>query len=256
MKKIILTLAALLSVAAFGQTQPAWKLVWQEDFNGKTLDASRWSVIDRGSAHWNRYMSSQKDLVTFENGNVVLAGRVNTDKADTSRYVTGGIYTKDKYSFLYGRIEIRARLGSAQGAWPAFWLLPQSDNWPDGGEIDLMEHLNFDDFVYQTAHSSYTVELGIKDIPKQYGTAKIDRDGYNVYCFEWYPDRLVWLINGQPTFIYPKIETDKPGQFPFTEPFYILLDQQLGGPGTWVGEINEAQLPVKMWIDWVKVYQL
>lgn len=250
----MLAILSLATISTFAQTHPKWKLVWQENFNAKALDTSIWSVIPRGTADWQRYMSPQKDLITFENGNIVLSGRINTDKSDTSRYLTGGIYSKDKYSFLYGRIEIRAKLGSAQGAWPAFWL--HGDKWPDDGEVDIMEHLNFDDFIYQTSHSIYTVKLGIKDNPRQGGTGKILLDQYNVYTLEWYPDRLVWLINGQATFIYPRIETDKEGQWPYTKPLYIILDQQLGGPGTWVGEIDDAQLPVKMWIDWVKVYQL
>lgn len=257
MKKLLCLIMLVAGItAATAQTQPKWKLVWEDNFNKKSLDESKWSVIPRGPSHWNRFMSPEKDLITFEKGNVVLAGRVNADKAkDTSRYVTGGIFTKDKYTFKYGRVEIRAKLGSAQGAWPAFWMLPNDQPWPYGGEIDIMEHLNFDDFVYQTAHSYYTVTLGIKDKPAHGGTGKIKTDEYNVYGVEWYEDRIVWQINGETTFIYPRIKTDQKEQWPFTDQMYVLLDQQLGGPGTWVGEIDEAQLPVKMWIDWIKVYQ-
>lgn len=257
MKKIlslILLMAGITAVTA--QTQPKWKLVWEDNFNSGKLDESKWSKIPRNAAGWACFLSDEPDLVTFENGNVVLSGRVNEDRSvDTVKYFTGGIYTKDKYMFQYGRVEIRAKLGSAQGAWPAFWMLPNKDKWPTGGEIDVMEHLNFDDFVYQTAHSHYTITLGIKDNPKNYGMGKVDLNNYNVYCLEWYPDRLVWMINGEATFVYPRIKTDKEGQWPFDMPYFIMMDQQLGGPGTWPGEIDDSQLPVKMWIDWVKVYQ-
>ena len=66
-------------------------------------------------------------------------------------------------------------------------------------------------------------------------------------------DKLVFTLNGKQTFVCPRIEADKPGQWPFDQPFYLLIDMQLGG--AWVGAIDEAQLPVQMEIDWVKVYQ-
>lgn len=257
MKKLIYVALLFVGVStAVAQTQPKWKLVWEDNFNSGKLDESKWNVITRGESAWKRYMSAEKDLISFENGNVVLTGRINKDNAsDTSKYVTGGIDTKNKYTLTYGRIEIRAKLGSAQGAWPAFWMVPNERQALPGGEIDIMEHLNFDDFVYQTAHSHYTIKLGLKDTPQHYGTAKIKMGEYNVYGLEWYEDRVVWMINGEATFVYPRIKTDKEGQWQYDVPFFIMLDQQLGGPGTWPGEINDADLPVKMWIDWIKVYK-
>lgn len=203
-------------------------------------------------------MSPRADLIKVSNGNVMMAGIENPDRSkDTAAYLTGGLYSKGKFSFLYGKIEICARLESVQGAWPAFWLLPADEKikWPNGGEIDIMEHLNFDGYVYQTVHSYYTLRLGLKDTPKNFGMAKINRDHYNVYGLEWTPTELIFSINSVPTFRYPKIKTDKEGQWPFDTPFYILIDQQLGGKGTWPGEVRHDQLPVKMWIDYVRVYK-
>ena len=97
-----------------------------------------------------------------------------------------------------------------------------------------MERLNNDTIAYQTVHSAYTYTLGIKDNPKQGGIGFINRDDYNVYSVEMYQDSLVFFINETRTFAYPRIETDKEGQFPFTDKkFYLLLDMQLGG--SWVG---------------------
>ena len=96
-----------------------------------------------------------------------------------------------------------------------------------------MERLNNDTIAYQTVHSAYTYTLGIKDNPKQGGIGFINRDDYNVYSVEMYQDSLVFFINETRTFAYPRIETDKEGQFPFTDKkFYLLLDMQLGG--SWV----------------------
>ena len=116
-----------------------------------------------------------------------------------------------------------------------------------------MEHLNFDDFVYQTVHSRYTYTLKRRD-PRNTATGKIKKKGYNVYGLEWYPDKLVFFVNGKETFTYPRLPAEeKNGQWPFDKPFYILVDMQLGG--SWVGNVDMEQLPVEMHVDWVRVYR-
>lgn len=171
---------------------------------------------------------------------------------DTAPYLTGGIYTKDKVSFMNGRLEIRAKLPNAQGAWPAIWLLPVKAPWPMGGEIDIMEHLNHDTIAYQTVHSNFTYKLGIKT-PTPATTSPIDPLDYNTYAIEMYPDSLSFYVNDKHTLTYPRIQTDKEGQFPFDNPFYLLIDMQLGG--SWVGKVDPKELPIEMHVDWVRFYQ-
>lgn len=232
-----------------------WKLVWEDNFNGKEgFDTDVWSKIPRGKSDWNNYMSDFDSCYAMRKGNLVLRGIVNHSQPnDTARYLTGGVYTKGKKSFENGRIEIRARLQAAKGAWPAIWMLPENAQWPDGGEIDIMERLNYDPIAYQTIHTPYTLKLGIKDNPLSHSTGKINPDGYNVYAVELHPDSLAFYINDVHTFTYPRIKTDKEGQFPFNRPFYLLIDMQLGG--SWVGAVDPKDTPVEMKIDWVRFYQ-
>ena len=133
-------------------------------------------------------------------------------------------------------------------------MLPEnSPGWPEGGEIDIMERLNYDSVAYQTVHSNYTWELGIDD-PKHGTTAAIDPDGYNVYAVDKHRESLVFFINWKHSLTYPRIKTGKEGQFPFSErEFYLLLDMQLGG--NWVGEVDPGTLPAEMYIDWVRFYR-
>jgi beta-glucanase (GH16 family) len=231
-----------------------WQLVWEENFDGEQLDASRWTKIARNTSDWNNYMSDYDPLYEVADGQMILRGIVNNVlPADTAPYLTGGIYTKDKVGFGNGRLEIRAKLGKARGAWPAFWLLPfDNTGWPDGGEIDIMERLNGEDIAYQTVHSAYTVRLQQKN-PPQSATGKIDPDGYNVYAVELYHDSISLFINDIHTLTYPRIETDLEGQFPFDREYFLLLDMQLGG--SWVGRVFPEDLPVEMWIDWVRFYK-
>ena len=154
--RFITTLAALIVCAvAFATSPHKYRLVWQDDFNGASFDTCSWTKIKRGASDWDRHMSPADSLYAVRDGKLILRGAVNTNsEADTARYVTGGLYTKHKRTIKYGKVEVRARLGCAQGAWPAIWMLPDGDvKWPDGGEIDIMEHLNHDTIAYQTVHT-------------------------------------------------------------------------------------------------------
>ncbi len=255
---LIITALLILGVTplALSAQEPEWRLDWTEEFDGPAIDTAVWSRIDRGTADWQNTQSKDDRCYEMRNGVFVLKGIVNHDTvADPSPYLTGGIWTKDKKAFEPGRIEVRARLHGAKGAWPAIWLLPYdytNHPWPNGGEIDIMERLNNNHVAYQTVHSHYTFDLGHKEDPKHSVIAAIVRDGWNVYGVDILPDRIVFHINGRPTLTYPRINDGADGQFPFFIPQYLLIDMQLGG--SWVGDVDAADLPVEMEIDWVKHY--
>lgn len=230
-----------------------WQLAWEENFNSDKPDLTKWSKIPRGKSDWNKYMSNYDSCYDFRNGKLILRGIKNTKLSnDTATYLTGGVYGKDKKAFGFGRLEIRAKLNGAKGAWPAFWMLPQNGTWPGDGEIDIMERLSYDALVYQTVHSYYTYTLKIKD-PKQSSTIAINPNDFNIYAVERYADSVVFYVNDQRNFSYPKINTGKQSQFPFDKhDYYLLLDMQLGG--SWVGAVDPNDIPVEMEIDWVKFY--
>ncbi|MCT4644101.1 MAG: glycoside hydrolase family 16 protein [Carboxylicivirga sp.] len=240
-----------------GRADKEWQLVWQDNFEDSELDTSKWTRIPPNKADWGRNMSTDEKCYDIRDGKLYLKGINNTDTISDSRpFLTGGVYTKGKFAFQYGKIEIRTKLASAQGAWPAMWMLSEQKkygNYPKNGEIDIMEHLNYDDIIYQTTHSHYTLELKEKHNPPHSGTASFDKEQFNTFGLEWYPDNLVFTLNGQETFNYPRVEGVHDSQWPYDQPFYILVDQQLGG--SWVGKVNPDDLPVDMIVDFVKVYQ-
>ena len=259
MKKQLL-LASMALLCACTPNQNEWKLVWEDQFDQPTgMDTTTWSKIPRVkvSPEWRKYMSDNENCYEVKEGNLILRGIKNPNRdQDTATYLTGGVYTKYKRGFYNGRLEIRAKLDGARGAWPAIWMKPSDEDhqpWPSGGEIDIMERLNYDSIAYQTVHSNYTHRLGIKDHPRSGVTAPIRPDDYNVYALEMYPDSLVFFINDVKSFTYPRIETDKQGQYPFDQSYYLLIDMQLGGG--WVGGIDAKDIPVEMKIDWVRFYQ-
>ena len=240
-----------------GQFTKGWKLTWEENFNGPTLDTTVWSRTTRGGADWQNTQSGDPRLLTFRDGCLVLRGIVNDDlTSDPAPHLTGGVWTKGRKAFPdYCRYEIRARLHKAQGAWPAFWLLPFDERhygWPRGGEIDIMERLNGDSIAYQTIHSNYTLHVNPGE--QHGGTGPIDPDDFNIYGVDIYPDSISFHINHRHTYTYarqPALADQQ--QWPFGLPMYLLLDMQLGGQ--WVGPVNNDDLPVEMEIDYVRIYE-
>jgi beta-glucanase (GH16 family) len=236
---------------------PGWKLVWEDDFTVTKLNEAIWSRCWRGKSDWNNTMSQDPRLLEIKGGVLHLRGIVNDKKAeDPVPYLTAGVTSKGKFTFKYGKVQIRTRLKSAQGAWPALWMMGAEKGWPANGEVDLMEHLNFDDKVFQTVHSVYTLKVDKTNTPRKGSTAKIKRDEWNTYGCEWDADKVVFTVNGKPSHTYPRAAEKGEKQWPFNQPFYFLLSMQVGGG--WVngsGPTNPEHYPAGMEIDWVRVYK-
>ena len=234
-----------------------WELVWMDDFSGEELDETKWSRCERGGADWQNTMSHDPRLLKIEDGVLHLLGIVNDDtNADPSPYLTAGVTGRGKFEFQYGMVRIRARLQGAQGAWPALWMLGAEGGWPSCGEIDLMERLNFDDTIHQTVHSEYTLHIDKTNSPRKTKTTRINPDDWNIYGCIRDADKIVFTINDEPTFTYPRVPEKGPEQWPFDRPFFFKLSMQIGGD--WVnrsGPTNPDHYPAGMEVDWVRVYQ-
>jgi beta-glucanase (GH16 family) len=232
-----------------------WKLVFEDDFNTNgNIDATKWTLQTKGSPDWNKYMNPSNDMAFVQGGSLILKARKTANG-----YETSGINSSDKFNFKYGKVEVRAKLSSGQGTWPAIWMMPQTSvygGWPKSGEIDIMEHLSNDANIYQVIHSHYVDNLGIKNNPTNVATPGFNVGAFNTFGIEWFPDRIDYYLNDKLTFSYPKKAGLSPDQlqWPFDQSFYLILNQALGG--SWVGRIDDAILPVQTEVDYVKVYGL
>jgi beta-glucanase (GH16 family) len=104
-----------------------WGLVWQDEFTDNNLDETKWTRCRRGRSNWNDTMSDDSHLLVINDGVLHLRGIENINKeSDPAPYLTAGVTSKGKYFFEYGKVQIRARFKSAQGAWPALWLMPET----------------------------------------------------------------------------------------------------------------------------------
>jgi len=267
MALVCLGLMALTTVGQTSGKKGTWKLVWQEEFDNKAgFDTTSWSKIPRGTADWNNYMSDFDSCYAMRDGNMVLRGIVNyTQKNDTAPYLTGGIYTKGKKLFTGGRVEIKAKLQGARGAWPAIWMLPENAKWPDGGEIDIMEYYQIKGTPHILANAAWGTDRqwhakwDSQATPYSHFTDK-DPDWaskFHIWRMDWDEEAIKLYLDDELLNEIPLSSTRNgsigKGTNPFTKPQYLLLNLAIGGING--GPIDEAALPMKYEIDYVRVYQ-
>lgn len=251
-------------------THPGWSLVFSDDFNGTALDTTKWNRIDYVNwnvSDWRKYQSRDEELVTMNgDGTVSLWGRYGdfTSQADqtgaNNTYACGGVFTDKTFTFQYGYVEVRAKFDCAQGAWPAIWMMPTAGPWPQTGEIDILEHLNYEGIVHQTLHYNNAVgnkttsgTVNANGTSSAYFTSVEDKAAFHTYGVEWTPDHVSFLMDGKKT-LTVNADPNNPN-WPFNmenNPYYLLLDMQLGG--SWVGEIGDIGDGVSMTLDYVRVY--
>jgi len=250
-----------------------WKLVWSDEFDAKGLpDPSKW-IHEVGfvrNQELQYYTKDRLENVRQENGLLVIEGRkekfpnpgfvAGTDAADTHRgrefadYTAGSINTFTKQSFLYGRIEMRAKIPHGQGMWPAFWMLGTNHNtvgWPKCGEIDIMEFVGKDpDHIHATVHywkdGKHGSQGGKLQTPAPY-------DAFHLYAVEWFPDRMDFYFDQMKYFTFPLDTLGTGSDNPFRKPHFILLNLAMGG--SWGGRIDDSMLPQPYLIDYVRAYQ-
>lgn len=241
-----------------------YELSWHDEFDGKVLNDSIWSKIKRDSgARCFCNLTSDDRMYKMGKGRLRLYARHNNGilPNDTARFLTGGISSKGKKTFEYGKIEVRVRIHGAIGTWPAIWTLPESLKERNMGnrkyaEIDLLEYVDRNDFVYQTAHNAYTLASKKNWYnPPQQNLSPIDVGKYNTYSVEILPDMLIFGVNGLETFRYPRVEDIK-DQYHYGIKSYIMMNMQTYPPRFWGSGIKPETFPAYMDIDWIRVYKL
>ena len=247
------------------QNTHQWRLVWADEFEYSGLpDPKKWGY-DVGGHGWGNkelqyYSDGRKENARVENGHLIIEARRESMKAQD--YTSARLVSKGKGDWTYGRFEVRAKLPSGRGSWPAIWMLPSGKDyggWPGGGEIDIMEHVGFDpDVIHSSVHTrSYNHNINTQR------TARISvptsRTGFNTYAIEWTPDEIRAFVNQQQFLTFKNERLTNPAadyqQWPFDKPFHLLLNIAVGG--TWGGSqgVDQTIWPQRMEIDYVRVYQ-
>lgn len=234
----------------------SYQLIWSDEFNTDGgFDTSKWSFCERGTPAWTKYLTENPAYAYVGSGNLKLRMDNSVITGDSIAYHSGGVKTSGKFNFLYGKVEVRAKFNQGQGSWPAIWMMPDNPvaygGWPNSGEIDIMEHVNFGSVVYQTVHNA-TVTSSSGGSSASHA-ASYNASDYNIYTLVWSPASLQFYVNNVLQYTYSKPAGATYLNWPYDQPFYIILNQS-GGAG-WPGAITDSNLPFTMDVDYVRVYK-
>jgi beta-glucanase (GH16 family) len=249
----------LLVQVTTGTPPPSnWRLVWQDEFNGSGLpDATRWGY-EVGYVRNNElqyYTQNRLENARQENGQLILEAR--RDGWNGHDITSASIITKGKKSFLYGRIEVRAKLPTGKGTWPAFWMLGTNIDqvgWPACGEIDIMEYVGYQPTsIFGTVHTPFYYHgspAGPRGGSTQASSPWLD---YHLYAIEWFPDRIDFFVDSVKYFTFFNEGTST--KWPFDKPHYLLLNLAIGG--SWGGSqgVDMSLFPHRVYVDYVRVYE-
>ena len=239
-----------------------WDVVFADEFNapdGTQPSAEWWSRCLRQGATWNRWLSDSEEVVYIKDGKLVTRAIPNPDTTtDNVPMITGGIWSRDKFGFTYGRVEGRIKTHGWTGNFPAFWMMPedQSLGWPNDGEIDIWEVIDAAEYAYHTVHSHWTWDLGNKNNPQSSFNEYTALDRYHTFTLDWSEDALVWFVDGKKVGEYKKstsADALSKGQWPFDDHFHLILNQSVGN-GSWAANADVTHTYETLF-DWVRVYQ-
>lgn len=250
----------LLAKAKQSPAAKGWKLLWSDEFHGNGMpDTTKWSYAVGGNGYGNNeqqyYTNADTNNAFLKDGKLFI--RALKERKEKNQYTSARLHSKGKASFKYGRIEVRAKLPAGRGTWPAIWMLGNNRDktgWPASGEIDIMEHVGYEpDSIYGTIHTTaYNHMIGTQKVK-----AIFINDPYiafHTYAIEWSPEKIDFFVDDK---LYNHIENEhiSEKEWPFDQPFYMILNLAVGG--NWGGKmgVDDAVFPAVMEVEYVRVYQ-
>jgi beta-glucanase (GH16 family) len=262
-KLALLVSTMALCVRLEGADAP-WKLVWSDEFEGPTLDYTKWGVEENAHGGGNgelQFFVERPENVRVENGFLVIELRKEkfTSAGQTRDFTSARIRTKYRAEWKYCRVELRAKLPQGRGLWPAIWMLPVVEKyggWSASGELDIVELIGHDPAtVHGTLHYGGTWPKNTQSgqpFTLKNGTFA---DAFHTFAMEWEEGVIRWYVDGALSQMQTKWST-LGGQFPapFDQPFFLLMNLSVGGQ--WPGPPDaKTVFPQQMLVDYVRVYQ-
>ena len=219
-----------------------WELIWLDEFENNCLNPNNWHIEDWASEKNNELQYYSPNNVKVEDGLLKIISK--NEKFKGRDYTSGAVHTKGKFNFLYGKVEMRAKLPAGQGIFPAFWTLPDKENtWLP--EIDILEMLGHQpNEIWMVSH--WLDNTGT--LKSDFNTFKgpdFSKD-FHIFSIEWTPDSITWFIDD--------IERFQSSKFVPSEEMYLYLNTAIGG--NWPGSPDYSTVfPVIYEIDYVRVFK-
>ncbi|MFC5625496.1 glycoside hydrolase family 16 protein [Algoriphagus winogradskyi] len=267
---------ATVAQAQFDPTSAGYKLVWQEEFeNSGQVNPEFWS-FEKGFKRNNELQWYQEPNATVKDGKLIITGKreqlnnpnFDPDSKDWKRnrkfaeYTSSSINTRGKYEFQYGIMEVRAKIDTSMGMWPAIWTLGISKPWPSNGEIDVMEYYRVKGEATILANAAWADE---GQYNAKWDNAKIPFTDYlkkdpdwpnkfHLWRMEWTEQSIKIYLDDELLNEVDLARTINPDGFnPFHQPHYILLNLAIGGNNG--GDPSKTIFPKEYVVDYVRVYQ-
>ena len=222
--------------------QNGWRLVWADEFDDVEITIKNWTIEDLVAKQNNELQYYSTNNVKVANGLLTIISK--EESAHGRNFTSGAVHTKNTFNFLYGKVEMKAKLPKGQGIFPAFWMMTNKVNtWLP--EIDILEMVGHKpNEIWMVLHgldeSNEKKTVAHSFIGEDYSNA------FHTYGLEWTPTKLIWLIDGEI-----KFETEK---YIPQEEMYLYINTAVGG--NWPGNPDHTtQFPTFFEIDYVRIYQ-
>ncbi|MBR0553430.1 glycoside hydrolase family 16 protein [Sphingomonadaceae bacterium LXI357] len=247
-----------------------YRLVWSDEFDKPGLpDPAKWQYdTARNKQGWANhekqyYSADRPENARVEDGKLIITARHETLDPDTVKdyggqeYTSARLLTRGLEQWKYGFFEISARIACGRGTWPAIWMLgtKQDVSWPEIGEIDIMEHVGFDQGeIHGTIHTkAYNHVIGTQ-IGSQI-SVKDACSAFHKYQLWWTPKQILIGVDGHAYMRFANDGSGDTARWPFDDPEYLILNVAVGGD--WGGQkgIDDSVFPSSMAVDYVRVWQ-
>lgn len=259
MKSVIIPF--ILSLFLFpGLKAQDYVLVWSDEFNNPGLpDQSKWGY-EKGlirNSELQYYTENRSENARIEDSVLIIETR--KEAWEGSDYTSASLTTHGIGDWLYGKVEISAKVPTGKGTWPALWMMPtyqEYGGWPKSGEIDIMEYIGVEpQNLFYTTHFEGTDGTGHASSGSG-GTHQIQDpfDQFIKFSMIWTPEKIEWYANGVKYHEYLK-SSDDPRVWPFNREFHIRLSLAYGGTWGGYGGVDDSKLPHSLLIDYVRVFQ-
>ncbi|WP_009036159.1 glycoside hydrolase family 16 protein [Indibacter alkaliphilus] len=259
MKNFVFALV-FLSLISCHSSEVDSNLVWAEEFDDEGLpNAENWTY-DVGDHGWGNnelqyYTEEDSRNARIENGKLII--EAHQDSAFEKGYTSARLLTRGKQAWKYGYIEVNAKLPKGVGTWPAIWMLPEERNyggWPKSGEIDIMEHVGYDQgVVHGTVHTEAFNHRKNTQVGKQIQVPDCS-EAFHTYAIDWQEEKIDFYIDGE---LYHTFENTGEGweEWPFDHEFHLILNIAVGGD--WGGSqgVDPDIWPQSMEVDYIRVYK-
>lgn len=236
-----------------------YKLVWNDEFDhAGSLNANDWTHEVKNH-HWvnNELQNYVKEKTPEGNWVTRVSGGKLQIRAlkENGQVYSGRVYAKVKQGWKYGYIEASIKLPKGKGTWPAFWMMPVNfRSWPADGEIDIMEEVGANaNYVSSSLHANAHVHSNNTQVTHEM-FLKGAEDDFHTYAIKWTHQNITTYVDGKVQLSYDNRDKGR-DDWPYDDPFYIILNLAWGGDWGGYRGIDEGALPTTMEIDYVRVFQ-